>query len=221
MRGDGFHSFHQNDTISHQSDPIFHQSDITFHQNTVSITQVVHHSLYIFNQTGIGQLTNRPLNYHQTSKILSIDRFFYLSSEHQMATGHIIESRLNTQDGFPDGEVAACCKKLQIDSERIKTLGRLWGRGPKLVQDAASILKALQTSRQNIIYQEFLGDILHHCGRGITLLCAASLGKQRVTRMGEKDRISFVGVLKNSLSRFYHPILDTLATAYEISSANG
>lgn len=142
-----------------------------------------------------------------------------------MATGQIIESRLNyQQEGQPDdkqGEVAACCKKLQGDSERIRTLDRLSGRGPKLVQDAAGIMKAPQTSRENIVYQEFLGDILHHCGRGITLLCAASLGKQRVTRMNDKDRISFVGFLKNNLSSFHHPILDTLATAYEIPSANG
>lgn len=143
-----------------------------------------------------------------------------------MATGQIIEPGLNyQQEGQSDdeqGEVAAWCfKRLQRDSELIRNLHRLSGRGPKLVQDATGIMKAAQTTRDNILYQEFLGDILHHCGRGVTLLCAASLGKQRVTRMKTPHRDSFVAFLKNNFSTLHHPILDTLATAYGIPSANG
>ena len=98
-----------------------------------------------------------------------------------MATDQIIETGLNYQQGGQSddiqGAVTACRKKLEHVNNQIRTLGRLSGRGPKLVKDAVGIMTATEQSRENNVYQEFLGDIAHHCGSGMTLLCAAGLGK--------------------------------------------
>ena len=43
------------------------------------------------------------------------------------------------------------------------------------------------------MYRSFLRNVLRPCGRGLALLCAASLGKQRVVHLTEKNRTSLVG----------------------------
>lgn len=117
--------------------------------------------------------------------------------------------------------IAICEKKLQESSATIKVLERLSGRGPALVNHAVTILTALQTTHEARVYQSFLCDILRHGGPGFVVLCAASLGKQRVVHLSEKERTTIVGYVKDDQAGLYHPALDVLATTYKVPSADG
>jgi len=115
----------------------------------------------------------------------------------------------------------ACCEKLCKDSGAIKILERLSGRGPKLVDDAVQTLISSQTTRDSKVYQLFLHDILRHSSSGLLVLCAASLGKQRVVHLAEDDRIGLVSYIKDNKANLHCPALEILAQNYQIPSANG
>ena len=117
--------------------------------------------------------------------------------------------------------IAAICEKLHKDTASIKILERLPGRGPVLVKTTNNILTASHTDRDSKVYQTFLRDVLRQCGRGLTLLCAGSLGKQRIVHLTEKDRTSLIGYVKDNKAGLHHAALESLATAYEIPSADG
>lgn len=116
----------------------------------------------------------------------------------------------------PSSGVSECSEKLRKSTANLKILGRLDDRAVGLAVAAVETLTTEQTSRGSKTYQTFLGDILHHCGRGLVLLCAASLGKQKVVSLNFQDRIGLVHYLKSNKSAFEHPILDSLATEYQI-----
>lgn len=132
-----------------------------------------------------------------------------------------LEEREERRSDHRRDGIAACCEKLHKDTESIRILERLSGRGPALVEDANSILAASHTARDSKVYQSFLHDVLRHCDRGLTLLCAASLGKQRVVHLTEKDRTSLVGYLKDNKAGLHHVALESLATTYQIPSVDG
>lgn len=121
---------------------------------------------------------------------------------------------------FHDG-LDACREKLCKDSGAIKILDRLSGRGPKFVDDAVQTLMTLPTTRDSKIYQLFLHDILRHSGSGLLVLCAASLGKQRVVHLAENDRVGLVSYIKDNKANLHCPALELLAEEYQIPSVNG
>ncbi len=92
----------------------------------------------------------------------------------------------------------------------IKILKHLTRRGSTHVNHAINILTASQTSRESIVYQLFLRDILRYYGLRLVVLYAASLGKQRVVHLTKKDRTGLVGYLKNNKSNLYYPALESL-----------
>ena len=71
-----------------------------------------------------------------------------------------------------------CGKKLHVCAKTFEILGRLDDRAAKHVGIAVNIMKSSQSVRAFKLYQQFLYDVLRHCGPGLVLLCAASLGKQ-------------------------------------------
>ena len=118
-------------------------------------------------------------------------------------------------------EIVTCKKKLRDNSAAIKILERLTGRGPALVNLAVDILTTSQTTHDAKVYQSFMLDILRHGGAGLAVLCAASLGKQRVVHLTNTERIGLVGYLKDHKHDLNHNALERLATAYKIPSFNG
>ncbi|KFY03105.1 hypothetical protein V490_00293 [Pseudogymnoascus sp. VKM F-3557] len=114
------------------------------------------------------------------------------------------------------GGISECCHKVLENAETIRILERLTGRGPTLVDDAIGILNTSQTNRDSIIYQLFLHDVLRFCGSGLVLLCASSLGKQRVVHLAAKDRTGLVGYLRNNKAKLLSPALETLAKKYKV-----
>lgn len=121
---------------------------------------------------------------------------------------------------FYDG-IDGCCKKLRKDSGTIKVLGRLSGRGPKLVDDGVRTLTTNETSRDAKVYQLFLHDIFRHSGSGLVVLCAASLGKQWVVHLAEDDRIGLVSFIKDNKTNLHCTVLELLAEEYQVPSVNG
>lgn len=127
-----------------------------------------------------------------------------------------IATKLESSSG-----VSECKEKLRKSSGDFKILGRLDNRAAGLAVAAVETLATKQTNRGSEIYQTFLGDILRHCGRGLVLLCAASLGKQRVVSLNSRDRIELVRYLKSSKTAFESPVLDLLAEEYQIPGEDG
>jgi hypothetical protein len=127
-----------------------------------------------------------------------------------------VVARLETSNKVKD-----CADKLRRTVEIIKTLERLETRGPGLVNTAVQVLETKQTSRDSKIYQAFLRDILHHCGPGTTLLCAAGLGKQRIISLNAPERTELVQYIKSHKTALESPILDKLALEYKIGNDSG
>ena len=101
-----------------------------------------------------------------------------------------LEKRQLQKSTHQPGEVDACDKKLHDCARAFEILGRLDDRASKHVDIAVNVMKSSQSVRAFKLHQQFLYDVLWHCGPGLVLLCAASLGKQRVANL-RKSR--FVG----------------------------
>ena len=121
----------------------------------------------------------------------------------------------------PSNLINDCENKLQTTLQSFKILGRLDARAAKSVELAASVLTSEQTVRGSRIYQDFLNDIIRHCGRGLALLCAASFGKHKIIGMNAQSRTSLVYHLKSKKTSLYSPALDSLATQYKLPPEAG
>ena len=106
--------------------------------------------------------------------------------------------------------------KLDATVRVIRHLNRLESRQARLVESAASFLKAEPTTHSARVYREFLIDVTRLCGRGLALLCAASLGKNKVATLTTQMRASFVGYVQSRKEFLDTPILGTLAEQYEL-----
>lgn len=126
-----------------------------------------------------------------------------------------IEKRQNISRDPPLG-IRESCEKLQKSASNVRILGRLDVRDDKLVKSAVEIMTTTQKIRGSKVYQVFLQDIFRHCGSALTLLCAASLGKQRIISLNGQDRTALVHYVKCNKASLSSPALDLLAREYEI-----
>jgi hypothetical protein len=120
----------------------------------------------------------------------------------------------------PDG-AKECYERLSKAVGPIQILERLSDRGAKHVDTAVDILTTLQTTRESKVYQTFVYDILRLAGRGLVVLCAASLGKQRVVQLSESDRASLVHHVKDNKAALHCFVLESLADDFQVPSLNG
>ncbi|KMP02024.1 hypothetical protein CIRG_02163 [Coccidioides immitis RMSCC 2394] len=112
--------------------------------------------------------------------------------------------------------VTECIGKFQKTLANLQILGRLDEKASQLVVAAVNALKLRPSNRDSSVYRTFLTDILRCCCRGFVVLCAASIGKQRVVTMNNDDRTRLVHYLKTHKSIFECPLLDILATTYHV-----
>ena len=108
--------------------------------------------------------------------------------------------------------------KLRNDAKIIKILERIGGRRAKLVTEAIQILQHPQAARDAKIYAQFLKDITQHASPGHALLCAASLGKQVVSRLKEIERADIVQFVKENKESLSCKVLTSLAKEYGITT---
>ena len=130
------------------------------------------------------------------------------------------EQRRGKPTATKDG-LKGCRKRLQRDAETIELLGRLYGHGASLVNAAATTLTTEHTSRESIVYQSFLQDILRHAGPGFVVLCAASLGKRRVIQLNAQDRADLIRHIRDNKAELHSTVLDSLAVQHNVPSLNG
>ncbi len=132
-----------------------------------------------------------------------------------------LEQRQVTTDLASPKGISECCEKIQKSVASLKVLERLDDRATKLITAAVETMTTQQTVHASKVYQMFLHDILRHCGRGLVLLCAASLGRQRVIKLNSRDRTQLVHYIKNHKTTLDSSTLDSLATNFEIPHDNG
>lgn len=128
--------------------------------------------------------------------------------------------QIATNPELPD-TINECCTKLQKSLTNLKILGRFDSRDTQSVKLAAATLGTTQENRNSKVYQVFLSDILRHCGRGLAMLCAASIGKYKMVALNTQDRTSFVYYIKNNKARLDSPILDILAVEFDFPDETG
>lgn len=120
-----------------------------------------------------------------------------------------------------NGGLEGCRKRLQEYAETIELLGRLYGHSATLVDAATSTLTTEHTSRESIVYQSFLQDILRHAGPGFVVLCAASLGKRRVIQLNAPDRVDLIRHVRDNKAKLHSNILDSLVIQHKVPPLNG
>lgn len=115
-------------------------------------------------------------------------------------------------------EITGYCDSLRKGFDKIRVLERLDVKAAEHVKTAVEILKTPQTSRSFKVYETFLQDVLRHCGPELVLLCAACLGKPKVSSLKKEDRVALLDHLKTKKLSYVSPILGRLATEYGIHS---
>lgn len=95
---------------------------------------------------------------------------------------------------------------------------RLDDKAAERVKTAVKISTTAQTIRSFKVYETFLYDVLCHCGPELVLLCAACLGKPKVSSLKTEDRIALLKHVKTKRLSYVSPILGRLATEYGIRS---
>jgi hypothetical protein len=115
-------------------------------------------------------------------------------------------------------ETSTCQDRLRNDAKIIKILERIDGRRAKSITDAGQVLQHPQTARDAQVYVQFLKDIIRHASPGHAALCAASLGKQRVSRLKEYERADVVQFVKENKEGLSCEALTSLAEECGIRS---
>ena len=130
-----------------------------------------------------------------------------------------IENRHTISHDPPTG-IKESCEKLHKSARSIRVLGRLDIRDEKLVRAGIEIMTTTQKIRGSKVYQEFLQDILRHCGAALVLLCSASLGKHRIISLNTQDRTALVHYVKGNKAFLSFSALELLAGEYKIPCEN-
>lgn len=158
----------------------------------------------------------------QTSKLITfLDRSHHLIVSlvvSTMATSRTANSNTTRQRALRKKETTSCQDKLRNDAKIIKILERIDDRRAKHITDAVQMLQHPQTARDAQIYAQFLKDIIRHASPGHAALCAASLGKQRVSRLKEYKRADVVQFVKENKEGLSCKALTSLAEEYRIGS---
>ena len=135
-----------------------------------------------------------------------------------MATSRTANSNTTRQRALRKKETTNCQDKLRNDAKIIKILERIDDRRAKHITAGVQILQHPQTARNAQIYAQFLKDIIRHASPGHAALCAASLGKERVSRLKEYERADVVQFVKENKEGLSCKALTSLAEEYGIGS---
>ena len=111
-----------------------------------------------------------------------------------------------------------CQDRLRKDAKIIKIVERIDTRRAKYISDAVRILQHPQAARDAQIYAQFLKDIIRLASPGHAVLCAASLGQQRLSHLKEHERADVVQFVKENKEGLSCEVLTSLAEEYGIGS---
>ncbi|KAJ9648668.1 hypothetical protein H2198_010970 [Neophaeococcomyces mojaviensis] len=145
--------------------------------------------------------------YEQTSTSELEVLLKHANETRQSLEGELLRRQANVNHSQPS-VLTECSDKLQKTAGNVKILGRLSEKETALVGAAIEILQTNQTNRDSKIYQIFLSDIVRLCGHAVALLCAASLGKQKIASLNAQQRVQLVEHIKNNQSNLNFTILE-------------
>ncbi|QSS66014.1 hypothetical protein I7I51_06865 [Histoplasma capsulatum] len=115
------------------------------------------------------------------------------------------------------------CERLQAHAKTLHAIRRLEPRAANLLSAAVKIMTTEQTISAFKKYYSFLYDILRTCGQsgqGLVVLCAVSLGKNRVVSLSEEKRTMLVNWIAENQGSLYSPALSTLAAEFSVPNLN-
>ncbi|EGP82407.1 uncharacterized protein MYCGRDRAFT_51599 [Zymoseptoria tritici IPO323] len=147
-----------------------------------------------------------------------VDLQSFLRQIHEAAAsieGELMKRQPERLSTIP-GEVGKCCKRLHNTARELDVRERLDSKAMKHANDAVDILLTSRTNVQSRPYQEFLYDILYHCGPSVTLLCAASFGRKKIIDLGKHGRISLLEYVRSIRRLLETPTLEELANEHKI-----
>lgn len=106
--------------------------------------------------------------------------------------------------------------RLQNCAERIKITHILNNQQAANVKTAVEIMTTNQTTRFEKIYQDVLNDISRLCGPEVVLLCAAALGKHKISHLNQDDRAHLLDYLTKQNSTLPVDRLKVLVNNYKV-----
>lgn len=106
--------------------------------------------------------------------------------------------------------------RLQNCAERIKITHILNNQQAANVKTAVEIMTTNQTTRFEKIYQDVLNDISRLCGPEVVLLCAAALGKHKISHLNQDDRARLLDYLTKKNSTLLVDRLKVLVNNYKV-----
>lgn len=109
------------------------------------------------------------------------------------------------------------CELLRKCADGINTFEELNDTQAKQVKIAVNIMTSSQTTRFEKTYQDILNDISRVCGPELVLLCAAALGKRKISHLNKLDRLHLLDHLKKE-SKLKVSRLAALVDIYKIPS---
>ncbi|PYH96025.1 hypothetical protein BO71DRAFT_408099 [Aspergillus ellipticus CBS 707.79] len=98
----------------------------------------------------------------------------------------------------------------------IETSQELNDEQAKQAKIAVEIITTSQTTRFEKTYQDILNDISRLCGPELVLLCAAALGKHKISHLNKRDRLHLLDHLKKKESELKVSRLAALVDVYKI-----
>ena len=114
-----------------------------------------------------------------------------------------------------------CLLRIRKDAELIKICGRLDERSAGAASDLHSVMHTVQTDRNRKVYQQFLNDVLQHCGPECTLLCGVSLGRHKIANLRRDERASLLKHLKKECRVFSVEPITSLSKASRLGKFEG
>lgn len=165
-----------------------------------------------------GENLSFPWNSSLT-EVRDIDLEAFLYQCRTAASSIETELRQRQKQGRPDKSKGfeAHCERLQTCAAQIKirqTLNKQ--QAVDNVRTAVTIMTTNQTTRFEKIYQDILNDISRLFGPELVLLCAAALGKHKISHLNEDDRARLLNYLREQNSRLNVNGLTALADVYKV-----
>ncbi|PYI03594.1 hypothetical protein BO78DRAFT_194054 [Aspergillus sclerotiicarbonarius CBS 121057] len=128
-----------------------------------------------------------------------------------------LETEVEKRSVIVGTDAAKAIKKIRDNFRMIKVTKRVEDTARPLVQNAiGAVTGPAFTNPGSRRYQLFFIDILRLRKRGVFVLCAASLGKEKVRNMKMDERVEFLDFLEKNISTFESDVLDNLATVFGV-----
>jgi hypothetical protein len=110
---------------------------------------------------------------------------------------------------------------LHQNSNRLCTTERLDSQDANIIEFARTLVRKLDLTAQNKMYQAFVHDVIRYCDPGAALLCIVSFSQRFLASMKKDDRVNLLKFIKDTANSFTSPVLTALAAQHQILELAG